>query len=204
MAALKFINSGEDPTLLVLSADHLIKNVDAFHQSITIASDLAEKNKLITFGIVPDKAETGYGYIETNINSTDKYYSIKSFTEKPSQENAKKYLASGNYLWNSGMFMFKASVYLSELGKFEPEIEKCCRRAFQSELNDLNFIRVDSEHFCQCPSQSIDYAVMEHTHNGVVVPLDAHWSDIGSWSALWEAKTKDINGNVSEGDVILE
>ena len=204
LAALQFINKGEDPILLVLSADHLIKNIEAFHQSITIASNLAENNKLITFGVVPDKAETGYGYIEANINNTDDYYSIKSFTEKPSQKNAKKYLDSGNYLWNSGMFMFKASVYLSELEKFEPEILSACKKSCTTENIDSDFIRIDNDAFHQCPNESIDYAVMEHTKNGVVVPLDANWSDVGSWSSLWDSKTKDSNDNVSEGDVFLE
>jgi len=204
LAALQFINKGEDPILLVLSADHLIKNIEAFHQSITIASELAENNKLITFGIVPDKAETGYGYIEANINNTDDYYSIKSFTEKPSQKNAKKYLDSGNYLWNSGMFMFKASVFLSELEKFEPEILSACKKSCTTKNIDSDFIRIDNDAFHQCPNESIDYAVMEHTKNGVVVPLDANWSDVGSWSSLWDIKTKDNNDNVSKGDVFLE
>ena len=204
LAALQFINKGEDPILLVLSADHLIENIEAFHQSITIASELAENNKLITFGVVPDKAETGYGYIEANINNTDDYYNIKSFTEKPSQKNAKKYLDSGNYLWNSGMFMFKASVFLSELEKFEPEILSACKKSCTTENIDSDFIRIDNDAFHQCPNESIDYAVMEHTKNGVVVPLDANWSDVGSWSSLWDSKTKDSNDNVSEGDVFLE
>ena len=204
LAALQFINKGEDPILLVLSADHLIENIEAFHQSITIASELAENNKLITFGVVPDKAETGYGYIEANINNTDDYFSIKSFMEKPSQKNAKKYLDSVNYLWNSGMFMFKASVYLSELEKFEPEILSACKKSYTAENIDSDFIRIDNDAFYQCPNESIDYAVMEHTNNGVVVPLDANWSDVGSWSSLWDVKTKDNNDNVSEGDVVLE
>ena len=204
LAALQFINKGEDPILLVLSADHLIKNIEAFHQSITIASELAENNKLITFGVVPDKAETGYGYIEANINNTDDYYSIKSFTEKPNQKNAKKYLDSGNYLWNSGMFMFKASVYLNELEKFEPEILSACKKSCTTENIDSDFIRIDNDAFHQCPNESIDYAVMEHTKNGVVVPLDANWSDVGSWSSLWDSRTKDNNNNFSEGDVFLE
>ena len=204
LGALQFINKGEDPILLVLSADHLIKNIEAFHQSITIASELAENNKLITFGVVPDKAETGYGYIEANINNTDDYYSIKSFTEKPNQKNAKKYLDSVNYLWNSGMFMFKASVFLSELEKFEPEILSACKKSCTTKNIDSDFIRIDNDAFHQCPNESIDYAVMERTKNGVVVPLDANWSDVGSWSSLWDIKTKDNNDNVSKGDVFLE
>ena len=204
LAALKFINNGEDPLLLVLSADHLIQNIDAFHRSIKIAEKLAERDKLVTFGIVPDKAETGYGYIKANIYNTADYYKIQSFTEKPNQEDAQKYLDSGNYLWNSGMFMFKASIYLQELEKFEPEILSSCKKSCQTEYKDKDFIRLNNDEFYQCPEQSVDYAVMEYTKDGVVVPLDANWSDIGSWNALWDAKNKDKDGNVSEGDVILD
>jgi len=204
LAALKFVNNGEDPLLLVLSADHLIQNIDAFHQSIKVAEKLAENNKLVTFGIVPDKAETGYGYIKANIDNTADYYKIQSFTEKPNEEDAKKYLDSGNYLWNSGMFMFKASIYLQELEKFEPEILASCKKSCQTEYKDKDFIRLNNDEFRQCPEQSIDYGVMEQTKGAMVVPLDANWSDIGSWDALWNAKNKDKNGNVSEGDVILD
>ena len=204
LAALKFINNGKDPLLLVLSADHLIQNIDAFHKSIEVAEKLAENNKLVTFGIVPDKAETGYGYIKADIDNTADYYNIQSFTEKPNQEDAQKYLDSGNYLWNSGMFMFKASIYLQELEKFEPEILTSCKKSCQTEYKDKDFIRLNNDEFRQCPEQSVDYAVMEYTKDGVVVPLDANWSDIGSWNALWDAKNKDKDGNVSEGDVILD
>ncbi len=204
LAALKFINNGEDPLLLVLSADHLIQNINTFHQSIKIAEKLAEKDKLVTFGIVPDKAETGYGYIQADMSNTNDHYNIQSFKEKPSQKDAEKYLDSGDYLWNSGMFMFKASVYLNELEKFEPEILNTCKKSCQTEYKDKDFIRLNNDEFYQCPEQSVDYAVMEHTENAMVVPLDANWSDIGSWDALWETKNKDDNGNVSEGDVILD
>jgi len=204
LAALKLINDYKDPLLLVLPADHLIQNIEAFHESIKVAKTLAEKNKLVTFGIVPNKAETGYGYIEADIIDTAKYYNIKSFTEKPSQESANKYLDSGNYLWNSGMFMFKASVYLDELKKFAPKILDCCKKSFQTEYKDLDFIRLKNNDFLQCPEKSIDYAVMEHTKEAIVVPLDANWSDIGSWEALMDSKSKDSNGNVSEGDVLLD
>jgi mannose-1-phosphate guanylyltransferase len=204
LAALKFVNNGEDPLLLVLSADHLIQDTDAFHQSIQIAKRLAENNKLVTFGIVPDKAETGYGYIKADIDSKTNYYNIQSCTEKPNQEDAQNYLDSGNYLWNSGMFMFKASIYLKELEKFEPEILIACKKSCQKEYKDKDFIRLNHDEFYQCPEQSVDYAVMEHTKDGVVVPLDANWSDIGSWDALWNAKNKDENGNVSQGDIILD
>ena len=191
LAALKFINNGKDPLLLVLSADHLIQNIDAFHKSIEVAEKLAENNKLVTFGIVPDKAETGYGYIKADIDNTADYYNIQSFTEKPNQEDAQKYLDSGNYLWNSGMFMFKASIYLQELEKFEPEILTSCKKSCQTEYKDKDFIRLNNDEFRQCPEQSVDYAVIEYTKDGMVVPLDANWSDIGSWNALWDAKNKE-------------
>ena len=204
LSALKSIEGGKDPILLVLSADHVIKNVKALHESITVASELAKNDKLITFGVVPDKAETGYGYIEAEINNTNTFYSIKSFTEKPNQKDAKKYLDSGNYLWNSGMFMFKASAYLRELEKFEPEILSICKKSFITENQDLDFIRIENSVFRQCQNKSIDYAVMEHTKNSVVVPLNANWSDVGSWLSLWDVKAKDKNNNVSEGEVLLE
>ncbi|MDC0597137.1 mannose-1-phosphate guanylyltransferase/mannose-6-phosphate isomerase [Candidatus Pseudothioglobus singularis] len=204
LAALKSIEDGKDPILLVLSADHVIKNVKAFHESITVASQLAKNDKLITFGVVPDKAVTGYGYIEAEINNASNYYSIKSYTEKPNQKNAKKYLDSGNYLWNSGMFMFKASAYLRELKKFEPEILSICKKSLMTENRDLDFIRIENSVFKQCLNKSIDYAIMEHTKNSVVVPLDANWSDVGSWLSLLDVKAKDKNNNVSEGDVVLE
>ena len=185
LSAFKLISQDEDPIMLVLSADHLIKNDKAFHKSIKIASKLAENGKLVTFGILPDKAETGYGYIEAKIDNTNKYYKIESFIEKPNERNAEKYLKSGRYLWNSGMFMFKASVILQELKKFEPEIFSTCKKACSIENIDSDFIRIDNNIFLNCPSKSIDYAVMEHTKNSLVVPLEATWNDVGSWSSLW-------------------
>ncbi len=204
LAALKFINTGEDPILLVLSADHLIKNVKAFHQSITIASELAENDKLITFGIVPDKAETGYGYIEVDSSKKNEFYNIISFTEKPNLEIAKQYLKSGNHYWNSGIFIFKASIFLDEINKFEPKIFSCCEKSLQKGYKDLDFLRIDSVEFAKCPNQSVDYAVMEKTQNAKVVPLDADWNDVGSWESLMNSKLKDTKGNVVEGDVILD
>ena len=203
LAALKLCKTSEDPILLVLPADHLIENTLSFHESIKVAKGLAEKNKLVTFGIVPKKAETGYGYIEADMNITSKFYNIKSFKEKPNQEIANKYFKSGNYLWNSGIFMFKSSVYIDELKKFAPEILNCCEKSLRNEHQDFDFIRLVNDEFLKCPEQSIDHAVMEHTTNGTVVPLDAKWSDIGSWDALMNSKLKDNDGNVSEGDVIL-
>ncbi len=204
LAAIRLTKNNSDQILLVLSADHVIQNIKSFHRSIEVAKTYAEQGKLVTFGIVPTKPETGFGYIEANISNKVECYDIKSFKEKPNQEQAQLYIDAGNYYWNSGIFMFKASVYLHELQKFEPEIYSACKKSLKTEHKDLDFIRLKNDKFDQCPKKSIDYAVMEHTKNGVVVPLKTNWSDIGSWSSLWSLKTKDRNGNVSEGDVILE
>ena len=204
LAALHELNNNHDSLLFVLSADHIIQDINSFHQSIEIAKDLAEKDKLVTFGILPNKPETGYGYIEVSNNPSNDYFNIKSFTEKPNKETAKEYIDLGNYLWNSGMFMFKASVYLNELKKYEPEIFTCCKNSFEIEYRDNDFIRLNNDEFSQCPKKSIDYAGMERTEHGVVVPLNTYWSDIGSWSKLSHIKTKDSNGNICEGDVLLD
>ena len=204
LAALKLKKRDDDPLLLILSADHLIQDITALHKSIKIAELLAMNDKLVTFGIVPNKAETGYGYIEIDNNKSYDYFNIKSFREKPNRIDAQKYINSGNYLWNSGMFLFKSSLYLNELAKFEPDILQACEKSLQTEHKDLDFIRLNNNEFIKCPSKSIDYAVMEKTDKSVVVPLDAKWRDIGSWESLFNSKEKDRNGNVSEGDVILE
>ena len=204
LAALHEINNNRDPILFVLSADHIIQNINSFHQSIEIAKSHAAKDKLVTFGIFPNKPETEYGYIEVNNNLSNDYFDIKSFTEKPNEKNAKKYIQLGNYLWNTGMFMFKASVYLNELKKFEPEIFKCCKNSFRTEYRDNNFIRLNNDTFSQCKNKSIDYAVMERTEHGVVVPLNTYWCDVGSWDRLLEIKTKDHNGNFCQGDVLID
>jgi mannose-1-phosphate guanylyltransferase len=205
LAALHELNNNNDSILFVLSADHIIEDLKSFHRAIEIAKNLTKENKLVTFGIVPNRPETAYGYIEVDNNhSSSEYYNIQSFTEKPIQKIANNYIDSGNYLWNSGMFMFKSSVYLNELEKFEPKILTACKKSYTAKNIDLDFIRIDNDVFHQSPNKSIDYAVMEHTNNGVVVPLDANWRDIGSWSSLGEIKPKDANDNVTEGDVVLE
>ena len=204
LAALKSIKESEDAILLVLSADHLIQDMDKFHQAIALATKQAEQNKLVTFGIVPNKIETGYGYIKANISKNKNYYDIDEFVEKPDYKTAKKYVDSGGYFWNSGMFMFKASVYLSELEKYEPEILSACQKSCQTEFYDLDFIRLNEQEFLKCPSQSIDYAVMEKTKNASMVVLDANWNDVGSWTALWDSQVKDNNDNLVVGDVILD
>lgn len=191
----------EDPLLLVLAADHVIADKKGFAEAIKKAIPLAESGKLVTFGIVPQTAHTGYGYIHAgeNVGQAQK---VVQFVEKPSTEVAESYLVSGNYLWNSGMFLFKASRYLEELEKYRPDIASACRRATENLCVDHDFIRVDTETFLSCPEDSIDYAVMEKTSEAVVVSLDVGWNDIGSWSALWEIGEKDENSNCIRGDVI--
>jgi mannose-1-phosphate guanylyltransferase len=203
IAAMNLKSEKEDPVLLVLSADHLIKNNSKFLKAIEIARKIAGQGKMVTLGVQPNKPETGYGYIEVDNSKKNDYYNILSFTEKPNIEIAKEYLNSGNHFWNSGIFMFKASVYLDELKKFEPEIYRICKKSCINASEDLDFVRIDNDVFHECPEKSIDYAVMEKTKVGVVVPFDGSWSDIGSWESLWASKPKDNNNNVTEGDVIL-
>jgi len=203
LAALNVFNNNQDPILLVLSTDHLIHNIKSFHTSIKTARTLAEQGKMVALGVRPTKPETGYGYIEFDNSHEADYYDIKSFKEKPSLEIAKNYFEFSNYFWNSGIFMFKASVYLDELEKFEPEILSACKKSYKNAYKDLDFVRLDNDKFSKCPEKSIDYAVMERTKNAVVVPLESNWFDIGSWEKLWEVKQKDSNNNVIEGDVIL-
>ncbi|BBF77220.1 mannose-1-phosphate guanylyltransferase/mannose-6-phosphate isomerase [Acinetobacter ursingii] len=196
------INTSQDDYLmLVLAADHVITEQDRFEQSIHNAVELAQKDKLVTFGIVPTHAETGYGYIEKG-EAKLSGFEVKRFVEKPDFETAQQYLDSHQFLWNSGMFMFKADVYLNELEKYALDIYTSCQAAMQNTQSDLDFVRIDKSAFSQCRSESIDYAVMEKTTDAVVVPLDANWNDVGSWSALWDIQDKDAQGNVIQGDVI--
>jgi len=200
--ALAALMSEDDPLLLVLAADHIIKDVSAFTKSINKAISFAESGRLVTFGISPNEPHVGYGYIKKG-DSVGPGFEIDKFVEKPSLDVARKYLSSSDYLWNSGMFLFRASRYLEELQKFCPDILEACRESVKNLILDLDFMRVNSDKFFECPSESIDYAVMEKTDNAVVIPMDAGWSDIGSWSSLWDVSEKDRNGNVSHGDVIL-
>ena len=200
--ALAALMSNEDDLLLVLAADHVIENNDAFVNTVKDAVSLAELGKLVTFGIVAETAHTGYGYIKKG-QKEGIGFNVSKFVEKPSVELAQEYINSENYYWNSGMFLIKSSVYLSELLKFSPEIYESCQLAVKKIQTDLDFIRINNEKFLKCPSKSIDYAIMEKTSNAVVVPMDAGWSDIGSWSSLWNISQKDNNGNVTLGDVLL-
>jgi len=201
IAAMNILRQEEDPTLLVVSADHTINDTKNFHKSIKNALKHAEQGNIVLIGVIADKPAVGYGYIEADYSR--QYSKIISFKEKPNLDEAKQYLDSGNYYWNSGIFIFKASVYLNELEKYEPEIYHACKKSSISTNRDLDFIRLDNEEFLKCPDKSIDYAVMEKTNAGVVVPFQGHWNDIGSWEALWESKDKDSNNNVYEGDVSL-
>lgn len=200
--ALAALMSNENDLLLVLAADHVIENNDVFVNTVKDAVPLAELGKLVTFGIVAKTAHTGYGYIKKG-QKEGIGFKVRKFVEKPSIELAKEYVSSGNYYWNSGMFLIKSSVYLSELLKFSPEIYESCQLAVKKVEADLDFIRINNKKFLKCPSKSIDYAIMEKTRNAVVVQMDAGWSDIGSWSSLWDVSQKDSNGNVKIGDILL-
>ncbi|PML61253.1 mannose-1-phosphate guanylyltransferase/mannose-6-phosphate isomerase [Vibrio breoganii] len=202
LAALQAVNDGDDPLLLVLAADHVIKNEVKFADAVEQAKTHAIQGKLVTFGIVPTGPETGYGYIKQGNSVGSTGYDVERFVEKPNLETAKEYVASKEYLWNSGMFLFKASRYLEELGAHRPDILEACKKSIAGCSSDLDFIRLDEEAFKACPDDSVDYAVMEKTKDAVVVPLDAQWSDVGSFSSLWEVADKDQNGNVAHGDVI--
>ena len=195
-----------DPLLLVLPADHVIRDVPAFHKAVRAALGAASTGKLVTFGIVPTAPETGYGYIQRGAaeGSARELFRIAGFVEKPDADRAQQFLASGEYYWNSGMFLFGARRYLEELERLAPEMADAVSAAFGSAKTDLDFMRVDRERFEACPADSIDYAVMENTRDAVVVPLAAGWSDVGSWAALHEASSADARGNVARGDVIVE
>ncbi len=199
--ALAAFTSDDDPLLLVLPADHVIQDELAFRQAVSEALPLAEAGKLVTFGIIPSESYTGYGYIKKG-NETGAGFVVNEFVEKPSSKLAEEYLSSGDYLWNSGMFLFRASRYLDELKKFRPDIFQACKAATTDIKNDLDFLRVNEEEFSSCPADSVDYAVMEKTSDALVFPMEVGWNDIGSWSSLWDISEKDIDGNVSLGDVI--
>lgn len=200
MAALAA--ESEDDVLLVLPADHVIGDKEVLHKAIAEARRLAEQDLLVTFGIVATEPETGYGYIKRGNTAYGSAFDVAAFIEKPDLDTAKHYLASGEYFWNSGMFAFKASVFLQELERFNPEMLAVCREALKAAKADLDFIRLDKVIFSSCPADSIDYAVMEKTDKAVVIPLDAAWNDVGSWSALWDVREKDEQGNAIKGDVL--
>ncbi len=193
-------SNADDSILLVLAADHVITEAPAFRLAVTSAIPAAEQGKLVTFGIVPDRAETGYGYIQVDAEGVSP---VKRFVEKPDADTARAYLEQGGYLWNSGMFMFRSRAYLDELGALSSDMAQQTQKAMQDAARDLDFIRPQAEAFRACPADSIDYAVMEKTDKAMVVPLDAGWNDIGSWSSLWDVNDKDADGNSTHGDVLL-
>jgi mannose-1-phosphate guanylyltransferase len=202
LAAINALAKDKNAMLLVLAADHVIKDTEAFHQAVKQASVAAEKGELVTFGIVPTHAETAYGYIKKGHSLNNSAFKVAEFVEKPNKDLASQYLASGEYLWNSGMFLFKASRYLEELKKYRADILGDCQLAMQDIEKDFDFLRPSKPHFLACASESIDYAVMEKTDSAIVVPLDAGWSDVGAYSALWDVCEKNQDHNVLKGDVI--
>ena len=205
IAALKAIQKGDDPNLLVLSADHLIKDIPKFQNVIKYGLRYSSKGKLVTFGVYPNKPEIGYGYIrvDSQIDNEDiKAFSISSFVEKPDLETAKTFVSSQNYFWNSGIFLFKASAIINEMKTLCPEIYKFCLETFNHCTKDLDFLRLDKEYFSNCPNISIDKAVMEKTNLGMVISMNVGWSDVGNWSSLWQESRKDNDGNILIGKVI--
>jgi mannose-1-phosphate guanylyltransferase len=201
LAAMNAVKKGQDPLLLILAADHIISDSHEFCQVVANASTFAAEGSLVTFGIVATAPETGYGYIKRGAKKVGAY-SVQQFVEKPDLAAARTYVSSGKYYWNSGMFIFKASAYLAELRLHRPDIFNACEQAMAEVDPDLDFIRVNKDAFLACPEVSIDYAVMEKTTKAVVVPLNAGWSDVGSWSSLWDVSEKDENRNVHKGDVL--
>lgn len=208
VAALLVKQKFPDATLLILPADHVIRKNDAFAKAVSLGCKAADDGALVTFGVVPDTPETGYGYIraavaDKEMEKNGDVFPVEEFVEKPDRETAARYVHSGDYFWNSGMFLFKASRYLEELEEHAPQILEACRTSLEKAVADLDFLRLDKETFTACPSDSIDYAVMEKTSRAAVVPLDAGWSDVGAWSALWSVRERDVSGNVMKGDVLL-
>jgi mannose-1-phosphate guanylyltransferase/mannose-1-phosphate guanylyltransferase/mannose-6-phosphate isomerase len=213
VAALKALSVHDGAVLLVLPADHYIADRKKFHNALNAAIPFAREDFLITFGIVPTAPETGYGYIKksTTLESSEnsgqsddgRVYAIERFVEKPDLATAETYVASGDYCWNSGMFMFKAATVLEELKKYAPEMVSACEKAMAGGLEDLDFFRLNPQAFSACPSDSIDYALMEKTERGAMIPMDAGWNDLGSWEALWQVGGKDGKDNVIKGDVLI-
>lgn len=203
-AQLKNRNDDIEYLMLVLPADHRIQNLTAFENAIEIARDAAGENNLITFGITPDRPATGYGYIKTAAGDEAECATVEQFVEKPDLERARSYIAEGNYFWNSGMFLFSPETCLQEYERLCPEILKHASVALSEAIEDLDFLRLDRASYEQCSNISVDYAVLEKSDRVKVVPLDADWSDVGSWTSLWESGDKDAHGNVTRGDVLIE
>ena len=203
VAAMRAISQDDDAVLLVMPADHVVNDTAAFTAAVEIGLTQAQQGNLVTFGIVPEGPETGYGYIRRRDTESAGCFTIAEFVEKPSLAVAQQYVDSGDCFWNSGMFLLGAKAYLDELGVHAPAMLKAAQLAYNNAHEDLDFIRLDADAFAACDSDSIDYAVMEKTSKGMVVPMDCGWSDVGAWSSLWEGGDKDSRGNVSTGDTIL-
>lgn len=204
VAALHALTVAEDPLLLILPSDHVIKDGAAFNAAIEVAKRAAMDGDLVTFGINPRSAETGYGYIRCAEGARGSKQAVLAFAEKPDKSTAEQYLASGEYYWNSGMFLFRASRYIEELERYQPAIIAACREAVALAKKDYDFIRLDSDAYAASPDNSIDYAVMEHTTKASMVAMEAGWSDIGSWASVWELADKDSGNNATQGDVVLQ
>jgi mannose-1-phosphate guanylyltransferase/mannose-6-phosphate isomerase len=203
-AALQAMENGDDPILLVLPSDHVILDTPAFHRAINLARDAAEQGNLLTFGITPTGPETGYGYIRAEGGEAGQVQRIVEFVEKPALALAEQYIASGDYFWNSGMFVFRASRYLEELERFQPAIVAACKEALAKAKSDLDFIRLDCDAYAASPDIAVDYAVMERTSHAATIALDAGWNDIGSWAAVFDVARKDANNNSAQGDVLMQ
>ncbi len=207
VAAFRALSQGADPLLLVQPADHLIGDQEAFLVALKAALELADSGKLVTFGVPPSVADTGFGYIKVtggSGGSISEGEKIEKFVEKPDLTTAEQYLSSGDYFWNSGMFVFKASAYLKELEELQSEMFFHCQRAYRRSVLEVGVIRLSEQAFDLCPSDSIDYAIMEKTDNAWLIPLHSSWKDLGNWSAMWEAAEKDSDNNVQWGDVLAE
>ena len=207
LSAMKALENDNDPILLILSSDHEIRNNDKFLKVLNRGLAYAETDEIITFGVLPTNPEIGYGYIKAESPFLEKDIigkKIIEFTEKPNLNTALKFVQDKSYTWNSGIFMFKAKIILEEIKRYAPKIFEACEKTIKNSRMDLEFMRLDKQAFETCPNISIDLAVMEKTQKGLVLPLDAGWSDIGSWKALWETSKKDLNGNTLKGNIITE
>jgi mannose-1-phosphate guanylyltransferase/mannose-6-phosphate isomerase len=205
IAALAIVKDNPEGLLLLMPSDHVVSNVDAFLTAVALAAKAAATGALVTFGITPSVPETGYGYIRSGaaLAGVPGAFAVERFVEKPDRATAQGYLDSGDYYWNSGMFLFSASAFLQEMERLEPGMLAHCRRAFEDADCDADFIRLEERSFRACPSQSIDYAIMEHAKNAAIVPVDMGWNDVGSWQSLWDIAARNADGNAVLGDVLL-
>jgi len=206
VAALKLEEQSPGALMLLAASDHVIDDVGAFRAAVRIAANAAREGYLVSIGVMPTRPETGYGYIDrgAELTATQGAFAVKRFVEKPDRATAERFVSSGTYLWNASIFLFRAGTYLEELRKYAPDVLAQAEAALKQGRQDLDFLRLDRDAFANCPSISIDYAVMERTARAAVVPADIGWSDVGSWSVLWERGAKDAHGNVKTGDVIIE